>query len=154
MQRSTTAWCLAAGFAAIILLSFSLGHRKPGFAGSDRPLEDWDILELVAHLQRSGMNLRLFTVNKKGSISPSVFLATQPKEWDELNLLHKDPTKIAQWEGVLYCERVKGYDPSFLVRQWGESCLWVEPFLFYGDGQLLADVRAALHPNAPRAPAH
>jgi hypothetical protein len=148
MQRSTTAWFLAACFSGIVLLAVTCGKQQVGPAASPLPLDDWHILEMVAHLNRAGLKLRLITVSKHGAIGPSVYLTATKKEWEELNNLHKDHQIIDRWKGVLYCERVTGYDPSEMMQSWGDDCLLIGPFLFYGDAEMLAHVRAALSQRA------
>jgi hypothetical protein len=53
--------------------------------------------------------------------------------------------RIHSWRGTLFCLRKSGEnDWSDLVLSWGDCCLEAGPFLFFGDRELLARVRAAL----------
>jgi hypothetical protein len=144
-----TPWFLATGFSALVLLSTWTSQRPVRSPAANLPLEEWDILELVAHLKRSGVMIRLVTSYKQGSVGHSVYLTTTNKGWDELNGLVKDPRRIRSWCGVIYCERVTNYDPSDLLKQWGEHGLEFGPFVFYGDAELLEQVQLALAPLVP-----
>jgi hypothetical protein len=145
MQRHPPRWFVPAVFAAAVLLAVSLGQRRA--TPPPLPLDDWQLPELVAHLKRAGLRLRMAAIAKNGAISPAVFLTTEEKPWRELNGLSKDPKRIAEWRGVLYCEYRGGRDQAGLARLWGEDCLTAGPFIFYGDAALLARVRDALaHP--------
>ena len=73
--------------------------------------------------------------------SYAAFLTTTDKEWEDLNHLVKDPKRINEWRGTLYCERAKANtDLWYLIRQWGANSLIVGPFLLYGDPELLVRV--------------
>jgi hypothetical protein len=115
---------------------------------SMRPFKDWDIPELAIHLNRMGVEVRLRAVPKNGQPNYSAYLTATAKEWRDLNELSKDPQRIQEWRGTIYCERVGVSDPSHLLEQWGEHCMAVGPFLFYGDAELLERVRDALAPLA------
>jgi hypothetical protein len=142
MQRSFARWLLPAVLVVPVLLVVAFGPRRASPATS--PLDDWDFTKLVAHLNRAGLGMREVSTQKNGVIGNAVFLTTTDKEWDDFNRLTKDPRRIAEWQGILYCECVKGRNPWLLTSQWGEDCLVAGPFLFYGDHKLLAQVRAAL----------
>lgn len=148
MQRIYRYFFLSASVAVVTLLAFSLGQRRAGLA-SDKPLDDWDIPELAHHLNQAGLKLSLLPVPYRGAIGPSAFLASTDKGWHALNNLSKNPKRIEEWRGVLYCERVDN-DPTDLANQWGDLCLVVGPFLFYGDAELRDRVRAALASFVPR----
>ena len=139
---------LPAVLAAALLVGW-IGLRAGRPAASAVPPDDWDIPQLVAYLNDAGLGLRVVSALKNGVIDQTAFLTTSSKEWDDLNHLPKDPKQIHRWQGTLYCERGRaGFlmrdDWSALVRQWGDCCLVVGPFLFYGDRELLDRVRAAL----------
>jgi hypothetical protein len=95
------------------------------------------------------VEVRLQAVPKHGPIGHSAYLTSTAKEWRDLNALSKDPKRIAEWRGVLYCERVGESDVTHLLEQWGDHCLVVGPFLLYGDAGLLERARAALAEFAP-----
>ena len=90
-------------------------------------------------------------VQKDSPIGSSAFLIEIDRDWEVLNQLSKDPSRINEWRGVLYCERFGERDRSELAEQWGEHSLVAEPFIFYGDNELLARVQTALASVAPPA---
>jgi len=69
------------------------------------PLDDWDVLQLVAHLDAEGLHLRALPTAKDGLIDDRAFLTTTSVDWDDLNDLRKVPEQIVRWQGSLYCER-------------------------------------------------
>jgi hypothetical protein len=109
----------------------SAPRRRLGFA------------DLQDRLQRHGIDLQVVSTRKDGGESDSVFLLAKPRDFGDLNVLSKNPSRIREWDGVLYCERI-GRDPDALVEQWGANCMIVEPFILYGDPALLEQVRGAL----------
>jgi hypothetical protein len=138
-------WNLLPALVAGALLASPVGRRTGGTATPPGPLDDWDIPRLVAFLNDKGLGLRMVATPKDGVIGPTAFLTTTARGWDDFNRLPKDPRQIDRWQGILYCERGPGGDAwSALVRQWGDCCLVVGPFLFFGDPDLLARVCAAL----------
>jgi hypothetical protein len=147
-------WTRRPLFPAVLagaLLAVCVGRREGLPAPPAVPLDDWDIPRLVDHLNGKGLGLRVVSTSKDGVVHQRAFLTTTGKEWADLNRLQKDRKQIDQWRGTLYCERGPGGDMSAaLTLQWGDCCLVVGPFLFYGDPDLLARARAAL--AAPRRP--
>jgi hypothetical protein len=138
-----------AALAAMTLLVCSAHKHAVNPASATRPIDDWDFAELAIHLNRMGVEVRLRAVPKIGPVTHSAYLTCTAKEWQDLNQLTKDPKRIQDWCGTVYCERVGVSDPKHLLDQWGEHCLAVGPFLFYGDAHLLELVRAALSEYVP-----
>lgn len=137
--------------SAMTLLIVSVRKHGADPAPSSRPLNDWDIPELAFQLKRMGMEVRLQAVSKNGPLSHSAYLTSTAKEWRDLNLLSKDPRRIHEWRGTIYCERVGDSEMSHLLEQWGDRYLAIRPFIFYGDPELLDRVRIALDPLAQKA---
>jgi hypothetical protein len=110
------------------------------------PLDDWDVPRLVAHLNAEGLRLRLVPTQQDGVVAQRAFLTTTSKDWAELNCLSRIPECIDRWQGCLYCERSTTRTGSWddQVQEWGDCCLVVGPFLFFGDRDLLERIRAAL----------
>lgn len=148
MPRITRYGLFFTALAAIALLAVSARNQSANPTPSTRPLSDWDIPELAIHLNRMGIEVRLRAVPKKGHFSHSAYLTTTSKDWSDLNGLLKNAQAIPDWHGTLYCERVGESDVTHLLEQWGDHCLVIGPFLFYGDAQLLVLVRDALAPYA------
>jgi hypothetical protein len=135
--------CFAA-VAAMALLVASVRKRGADATSVSGSIYGWDISELAAHLNRMGVEVRLRAVAMDGPIANSAYLTTTAKEWKDLNALPKDAKRIREWRGTLYCERVGESDATHLIEQWGDHCLAVGPFLFYGDAEMLERVRKAL----------
>jgi hypothetical protein len=130
--------------AAMSLLAVSIRNYGVGPAAESRPIYDWDITELAVHLNRKGVEVQVWTVPKNGPLNHSAYLTSTVKEWHDLNALNKDPRRIQEWRGTLYCERIGESEASHLLKQWDYRCLIVGPFLLYGDAELLKRVRMAL----------
>jgi hypothetical protein len=78
-------------------------------------------------------------------VENSALRTTTAKDWREFLALPKSPEAIDLWRGTIYCERLNqpgSRDPQ--VGLWGECCLVVGPFLFFGDRDLLRRIRVAL----------
>ena len=148
MQRFPRYWLLCTTMLAMTVLGVSLSQRLSTRASAPRSLDDWSIPELADHLNRAGLHMRLQSTSKDGVIGGTVFLTTTAKDWDDLNLLPKDPSQLREWRGTVYCERVGGDDRAYLVRLWGDHCFVVGPFIFYGDAELLQRIDAILAPSA------
>jgi hypothetical protein len=135
--------CLTS-LTAMVLLTFSMHQCQGERRRFAQQLHDWDFSKLVTHLNSRGVNVRLQAASKTGAARYSAFLTSTPKEWRDLNALSKDPRHIHQWRGTLYCEHVGDSDVEHLLGQWGDHCLEIRPFLFYGDAELLDQVCTAL----------
>lgn len=151
MRRISRYGWLGAALTAMILLAVAFRQRGADAVRSSRPINDWNISELVEELNRMGVEVRLRSTQKDGVAGETAFLTCTDKSWRELNALNKDAKRSQEWRGVLYCERAGERDSTHLIRQWGDRSAVVGPFLFYGDAELLRRVRAALIPFAPSA---
>ncbi|SRR5579884_595808 len=150
MQRLSHYGWWSAALVTLILASVASRPRPAASDHSPLSIDDWSILELVAHLNRMGVNVQLHSTQQDGTLGQTVFLTTLDKSWLRLNALNKDAKRIDEWRGVLYCERVGYHSPAaHLYRDRGWE---IGPFLFYGDAELLQRVRTALAPPASAAP--
>jgi hypothetical protein len=110
-----------------------------------RDLTRWDLPRLLEHLRARGVDLYATSPMKDGPIVDKVYLTTEPRDWPELQQLFRDNDQIDRWRGVLFCERLNVQDDrTWDLQRWGDCCLVVGPFVFFGDRDLLARVRAAL----------
>jgi hypothetical protein len=112
-------------------------------------MKGWDIPRLAGYLNEKGLNLRLRPTQESGPIATSAYLLTDERPWLELNRLVKTPEFMEPWRGTLYCEwGGEGRRWNNLASQWGDCHLIAGPFIFFGDRELLARVRAVLFPSA------
>ena len=145
MRQPRARWILFAGFVASVLLAASLGKRTASPTTPPLPLNDWGIPELADYLHRAGIRLHVVPATKDGVLQDTAFLTTTERSWHELNRLRKDAKQLAPWRGILYCERLEHTKMrTVLEEQWGDYGWSAGPFLFYGDPELLARVRAVL----------
>jgi hypothetical protein len=118
------------------------------------PLEGWDVPRLLAHLRASGLDLRAVPTDRDGQAARDrAFLTTADRPWEELNALLATPEQVGRWRGTVFCERL--HQPGSrdeALRHWGGCGLRAGPFVLFGDPDLLDRVRAALAPEAVRAP--
>lgn len=149
MQRFSYYYILSTMVLAstVMAVSFSRGLRNR----SDSPpaLEGWDIRKLTDHLNRAGLAVRLRSTQKDGTLGATAFLTTTDKSWEELNRLVKDPKRIAEWRGTVFCERAEYEGRDGLLRLWKGHCLAAGSFVFYGDDELLERIRVLLLPLVP-----
>ncbi len=140
-------WFVVLGIMACLVVAFRQCGINP--VPSARSLDDWELSELVEHLNVKGLNVHLQSTQQNGAIGQTAFLTLTERNWRSLNALKKDKKCIHEWRGVLFCERVGESDTAYFAEQWGDQCLAVGPFLFYGDTELLHRVRSALTSSAP-----
>jgi hypothetical protein len=146
-------WPLSATVLTGALLVAFAGSRGGGRSRS-LPPDDWEIPQLVTHLNREGLGLRVVSTRQDGVIHHVAYLTTTDKEWIDLSTLPRDHQQIDRWRGTLHCERFQSErmrsDQAYL---WGDCCLVAGPFVLTGDRELLVRVRAALScPPAPEKP--
>jgi hypothetical protein len=106
-------------------------------------LASWDVPRLVEFLHGHGLPLRAISSSRDGGVSESAYLTTTSKGWGELAGLRRGSDQIDLWQGTLFCERASLSVFGAQIQMWGDCCLVVGPFVFFGDRDLLARVRAA-----------
>jgi hypothetical protein len=149
--RPALALLALAAFAGLLVsgLSWSPATDLDPQAGLVR-MDGWRLKDLLAHLESRGLGLRAFPTGKGHAIFENAFLVRGERTWQELNGLIKDPKWLPKWKGVVYCEREgkpKGVEAG--VECWGGACLVAHPFVFFGDPDLLAQIRSALSAERP-----
>ncbi|HTU88858.1 MAG TPA: hypothetical protein VMF69_02065 [Gemmataceae bacterium] len=149
MRRSWQYGLLCAPFVVLAFLTIPFGQRRAAPVAEALPLDHWDIPELAAYLNEAGLELNSQPVRKDGDLSQSVFFTSTKKDWYELNRLFKDPKRIHEWRGTVYCSREPPKAAAHLAQQWGNNGLLAGPFVFFGDAELLARIDAALKRPAP-----
>ncbi len=141
--------------AALAVLSGVLAtaarHRPPAGLPMVR-MDGWSVTDLVGHLQSRGLELQAVGSSEKGPITNRAFLLQREKPWKELAGLVKDLSRLDTWKGVVFCERVlRPETADSVAHSWEGACLRADPFLFFGDPQLLAAIRSALGISAGQA---
>ena len=140
---------LVLGFGLLIggttlLSAFPLFNRG---ASKPRPrLDHWDTSRLIAYLNDRGLSLRPVSSSENGDLNHGVFLTRTSMSFEQLNSLHRVCEQIDQWRGTVYCQPY--LDPHHMdlqIAMWGDCCLTVPPFLFFGDQELLAAIRQELN---------
>lgn len=140
---------------AALLLSaaaFPLGRwaAKGNATGATPDLDKWDLPRLNQHLNRQGLALRLVATSPAQGVSSNAFLTRTQQGAEELGNLPKVAERVASWRGTVYCERTcSPAARDVQIDLWGDCCWSVGPFLFFGDRELLAEVRACLEGSAP-----
>jgi hypothetical protein len=145
-KPSTVSFHLGLSFIAVAagLIVWALPDSHESAARRPK-FKQWSITELLGHLKESGVDLRVVSTRQDGEIHKSVFLTSTDRNWHDLNLLPKSSERIDLWNQTLYCECCpENADLSVQADLWGENCLIVEPFVFFGDRRLLERVQAAL----------
>jgi hypothetical protein len=129
-------------FAAAVLSGLLL------VAAPRRTLPDragWSVADLVRHLGRE-LDLRVVSTGEGFPMTHNAFLVRPDKPVGELGALTKHTARLKAWKGVVYCERVDEERAEDLVGHWAGACLWADPFVFFGDPQLLGQIREVLRP--------
>jgi hypothetical protein len=149
MQRSWHYVLLCTGFMGLAFMTVWVGPCPMGPVPPSLPLDDWDIPQLAAHLNKMGVEVHTVPTQKGAVASSTAFFTVAEKEWLYLNGLLKTPERIQQWQGIVYCSLEAPNTRADLAQQWEDRCLVAGPFIFYGDADLRARIAAALNQAAP-----
>jgi hypothetical protein len=107
--------------------------------------EQWDSRDVGEHLRGTGLECRVVGVDSGGLDKGSAFFTETDKTWGELNALPKTVESIASWRGSVFCRKVGSTDGwAYQMELWGENCLQVGPFIFFGDAELLGEIGESL----------
>jgi hypothetical protein len=125
-----------------VVLPISLAVRSTWRSAGQEPpgMEHWDLRQLQQHLQEQGLEVKLVPVENTAVVTNRGYLTTTDKGWEELDPVPKYPEAIDRWQGTVYCERQHGVVLDAQLETWGDCCLWVGPFLLFGDRALMRDV--------------
>jgi hypothetical protein len=137
---------LTLGLIPLAWLGAALGRRAGTADGPPVSLDSWDVPRLIAHLNGRGLGLRPVAASAGGDCTRSAFLTRTGQGFEQLNSLSKSPEWVEHWRGTAYCERLgdlRLQDMRILV--WGDCCLVAPPFVFFGDRELLAEIRDILY---------
>jgi hypothetical protein len=146
MSRKATARLLVIQLGAALLLAGLLAI--PGVRRGEArcvAMDDWQIEDLVAHLQSKGVELRAVPTFPKGSVNNGAYLTTTDKPWAELNVLSTATNRIETWQGTVSCHHLRRLPAGHIyVELWDDNGLCIGPFIFFGDPELRARILAAL----------
>jgi hypothetical protein len=109
---------------------------------------------MIQYLEERGLGLRAVPTDRNGKTwRRNAFLTRTDQGWDQLSALSKSVGKIDRWRGTVYCERMQQPEErEILSRLWGDCGLIAGPFVFFGDPDLLAEIREALSQAERLAP--
>jgi hypothetical protein len=109
------------------------------------PMEGWDCRDVVNHLRSTGLDYQVVSTSENGPCAHSVFLTKTDKNWLELNQTAKSRERIDAWKDTVYCERLaEPWLRQEQIRQWGDCCLQIGSFVFFGDRDMLAEIESSL----------
>jgi hypothetical protein len=132
-------WLAAAAVAASALVT-RCPSRRP--APAPDLLESWGVADMRARLGERLPHLVQTADAADGSFEAGFYLTAAPASWEALNHLPRTPERAGRWRGVAHCRRYGVERP--VADGWGEHGLAAGPFLFFGDPELLAQIRVAL----------
>jgi hypothetical protein len=100
----------------------------------------------MALLLRSKLpGARVVSTRADGRIDRSFFLTVRDSDEDALRRLPRVSDRAEQWRGTVQCEWLVDWQPAELfLEQWGEHGYGQLPFVFFGDKDLLAQIKDAL----------
>jgi len=102
MQRFSRCGLFSLAVLAVALMSTSVARRKGDHATSLSSFADWNIPELIDHLNRADLEVFAEPTQKNGTLRQSVFLTTAKRSWRDLIFLVKYPSRIQEWRGIVY----------------------------------------------------
>jgi hypothetical protein len=140
--------CLCAGAGLLVIDEC---RRSPLRGIKPTPqLEGWDCRDVVNHLRSTGLDYQVVSTSADGPRDQSVYLTKSAKPWSELNTTLKVRECIDAWRGAVYCEKVaSAMQRREQVKEWGDCCLQIGSFVFFGDRDMLAEIASSLAQPAP-----
>jgi hypothetical protein len=149
---------LVAGFlvcasVAGLLLAADGWRRSPSHLGPRPfvPPEQWDCRDVVSHLHANGLDYRVVSTAERGPSDRNLYLTKTAKTWAELNGTPKTTESLDDWRGTVYCESMATPNRQEQIGLWGDCCLRLGKFVFFGDPAMLVEIGAALARSAPPA---
>jgi hypothetical protein len=97
------------------------------------------LTELAQLLSQAAPEWRVVPTAKYGSLGVTMYLCKDSRSWKELSWIRHDSKHTDKWQGVVYCERVGNIIsfPETEIQMWGEHAMQIEPFVFFGDAEML-----------------
>jgi hypothetical protein len=106
-----------------------------------------DAAAFLRRLREHGLYLHVDSLWQfEANLDTGFFLSEQPRAWDTLNALARDPRYHDRWQGIIKAERRSEGSPHAVaqIQEWGPYGLLAGPFVLFGDPVLLARVREAV----------
>jgi hypothetical protein len=148
IARALPVWT-AVGLPVFISLLLWDSSVRRGPAGSTprwhSGLKHWDIPELARYLDTTGLSFRVIATAQGNSPTDNAYLTTTAMTRQELDYLLKLPEGLSRWKGIVFCERnLDDLNWASRLNLWGDYCLCAGPFVFFGDSELLEEIRQAV----------
>lgn len=103
------------------------------------------LAELTLLLSQAEPELLVIPVMPKYPES-GAWVCERPRSWEQLSWLRRAPEYFDQWQGVVYCERLR--ENWYILEEdfdsWGEHALRMGPILLFGDPALLRRIHSCV----------
>ncbi len=114
-----------------------------------QPTAPHTMTELTARLSR-GTPLHIVRQFPDRPEGPT-WICTRPMSHEELWGMIRTPERVkaSQWQGIVFCERLRpewvaDMEEEFIHTVWGEYGMLLEPFVLFGDPDLLQRIHAVI----------
>lgn len=101
--------------------------------------------EIVAKLRAAGVHLRVVSQREDGRWDNAIYLTKTNKGEQDLKKVPADLGFLARWQGTVVVMRLGNqarYDNQLDL--WGDACLVSGEFVFFGDKELLREIRKCM----------
>ncbi len=148
-KRSFPVW-LWFGTALVLIAAALILGRSAGKEPSTLMVpivlpDDWNIPQLIDHIEKQGLTLRPVASVRGLGADRDVYLTHTDLKFEQLDGLLKVPELIETWRGTVYCTRlIQPESREIQLPLWGSYCLCAGPFVFFGDPNILAEIRDGL----------
>jgi hypothetical protein len=131
----------------VALVAGGVGALMPA-GQADGPLPpDWDVADLLAHLDARGVRLCAEPMVRNGPVSAGVFLSEAPIDRQRLPFLVRLRDQGAAWRGLVLAHRAPAAREAtfeWQMQDWGEFALLAGGVVLFGDPGLLERIAQAL----------
>jgi hypothetical protein len=101
--------------------------------------------ELVTKLRAFGVDLRVVSQRDDGLWDTAIYLTNTDKDKQALKKVPADPGYLDLWQGTVVVMRLGNlahYENQ--LDHWGDACLVNGEFVFFGDKELLKEIRRCM----------
>src|SRR5262249_32498907 len=100
--------------------------------------------DLAVFLQARFPKARIISTRADGQIDRSFLLTMSESDEPTLRRLPRIAERASQWRGTVMCECLVHWETEeLLLEPWGEYGLACPPFVFFGDKELLEQIKQA-----------